>query len=169
MRQAAYIIAALLLLTGCAATKKVPAEVTDKKDSTRTEIRYERIVEWDTCYIEIERQAEKNVTKEKHSHLENDYASSDASIDSLGLLHHSLETKPQKKPVPVPATTERRDSIIYKEQVVYKEKPVYVERDLTWTQQAQIYGFRLLIALAALGIIINKRKTLLALIRRLIP
>lgn len=161
MKKARFITIALalLLFLGCSTSRKL-VEQEKTRDSVRTEIRYERIVTIDTCYVEIPAQSEKTITDERLSFLENDYAWSEASIDTLGLLHHSLATKPQKKPVPVQAVTEKKDSVIYKERYKYIEKPIKVPAELNWTQQAQIYGFRVMVALLALAIVVWKRKAI---------
>lgn len=89
----------LLALTATACCPKLyPTTITQTKDSVRVEYR-ERLVR-DTAYIEVPREAERIITRDTSSHLENTYATSDASIQD-GLLHHSLETKPQKLAAPV--------------------------------------------------------------------
>lgn len=158
---------AILLLTGCAAGRKA-GQQTASKDSTRVEVRIEKVIKTDTVYIDIPKIVEKNVTKEDHSFLENEYAKSEASIDSTGMLHHSLETKPQKKPVPVQTESERRDSVIYKNRDVLVEKPVFIEKELSWVQQAQIYGFRVMVAIAALWALIKYRKKITTFVRKII-
>lgn len=157
----------ILLLTGCAAGRKA-GQQSASRDSTRVEVRIEKITKTDTVYIDIPKIIEKNVTKEDHSFLENEYAKSEASIDSTGMLHHSLETKAQKKPVPVQTESERRDSIIYKDREVKVEKPIYIEKELTWVQQAQIYGFRVMVAIAALWALIKYRKKITTFVRKII-
>lgn len=71
---------------------------TETKDSVRVEIR-DRVIH-DSVYFEVERQVEKIVTRDTVSLLENDWARSEASVDSAGLLHHSLESIPRKVYVP---------------------------------------------------------------------
>lgn len=135
---------------------------TEQQDSIHVETR--KIVEYihDTVFIEIPAQSERNHTQDSTSHLENDYAKSDARIEQDGSLFHSLETKPQKKPVPVERPVEYRDSIVYRDRKVKVAVPV--ERELTWWQQTQIKGFWIAIII----VIFTSRKKIFSLIRRYI-
>lgn len=156
----------LALVCSCATQKHLPTVVTTQ-DSTRTEVRTEIIERIDTVYVSLPPQKSERTTPDTTSTLENDYAKSTATILPNGLLYHDLETKQQPVPVPVKNTTERRDSIMERKVEVPVPYPVEVEVNrLTWWQQAQIYGCRLLVALLALGAIIRYRKPILVLIRR---
>jgi hypothetical protein len=95
--------------------------------------------------------------------LENDYAQSDARIEPDGSLFHSLETKPQEKPVPVERPIEYRDSIVYRDREIKVTVPV--ERELTWWQQTQMKGFWVAIIVA---VVIIFKKRMLNFIRRFI-
>ena len=92
----------------------------ESKDSVRVEIR-ERVVR-DSVFVEIEKQTE-SVARDSTSHLENDYASSDASIID-GILYHSLFSKPQK--IYVPYTVTVRDTIMMESSVRTEIKEVNV-------------------------------------------
>lgn len=92
----------------------------ESKDSVRVEIR-ERVVR-DSVFVEIEKQTE-SVVRDSTSHLENDYASSDASIVN-GILYHSLFSKPQK--IYVPYTVTVRDTIMMESSVKTEIKEVNV-------------------------------------------
>lgn len=71
------------------------------------------------------------------SHLETDVARSDAWLDSLGHLHHTLENKPVELPAQVPVKSYERDSIVYRDRPV----PYPVERELSrWEQVKMEYG-----------------------------
>lgn len=139
---------AALLAVSCGTQRK--AMDTEIRDSTRVVVRTERIETIDTVYVELPRQSEKVAVKDSSSHLENDVAVSDASIDSLGFLHHSLETKPRRLPVPSKTTKERRDSIVYRDKYVYIEKPVYVEAELNAWQKCRLKSWWWLAGLLAL-------------------
>ena len=110
------------------------------------ETRIETVYQKDTVFLEVPKIAEKVVTKDTVSALENDYAKSQAVI-SDGLLTHSLETKPVQKPVEVQTKIVYRDSIIVKDNVIIQT--VEVEKELTgWqTFKMKTGGF-------ALGIIV---------------
>ncbi len=145
------IWAAAFLAVSCGAQRK--AIDTETRDSTKVVVRTERIESIDTVYVELPRQSETVAVKDTSSHLENDVAVSDASVDAHGFLHHSLKTKPRGRlPVPSKNTKERRDSIVYRNKYVYIEKPVYVEAELNAWQKFRLRGFWVLAAtIAAFG------------------
>ena len=157
VRDIITIILCALLATACGAARIVTGQDT-RRDSVRVEYRTERIERIDTVYIELPQAAERTVTRDTVSRLENDLAVSEAAIDTEGYLHHSLETKRRKVPVPVTATVERRDSIIYRDRDVYVERPVEVVRPLSKFIKGQIIGFWVLLAAAVLCIIIKIKK-----------
>lgn len=118
----------------------------------RIEYRERTVLVPDTVYFEIPRQMAERTIADSVSHLENDYASSDARLNSDGTLTHTLNSKPQLKPVPTERKIEYRDSIIYKDRWRDKKQTVteYVERKLSWWEQTQIYGFWTAIAIVAI-------------------
>lgn len=103
-------------------------------------------------------------TADSTSHLENDYATSDARINPDGTLYHDLKTKPQKKPVKFEKPVERKDSTIYKTKTVTETEIVKVPRDLTWWQKTQIYGFWVILFI----LVIVYRKKILSFVKWLI-
>ena len=60
------------------------------------------------------------VTPTKKSHLETSVATSDASIDSLGLLHHTLVNKKDS----ISTKIQYVDKIVYRDSVEVREVPV---------------------------------------------
>ena len=135
------------LLASCGSPRHV-ATIIETRDSTKVEVRTELVERIDTVYVELPRQSETVAVKDSSSHLENDVAESDASVDELGFLHHSLKTKPRGRlPVPSKNTKERRDSIVYRDRNVYIEKPVYVEAKLNAWQKFRLNGFWILVAI----------------------
>lgn len=146
-----------VLAAGCGAPRYVAGQET-RQDSTRVEVRVERVERVDTAYIEVPRIVERVVTRDTVSVLENDYALSRAEVGGDGRLSHSLETKQARVPVPVKATEERRDSIIFRAETVYVEKPVEVVRPLSRFVKAQIIGFWMLLAAAVICIILKIKK-----------
>lgn len=150
-----------LLLTACGTPKKL---TTTQQDSTRIEIRETVIYIPDTVFVEIPAQTAERTTQDSTSHLENDYALSDARINPDGSLYHDLKTKPQEKPVPIEKPVERKDSIIYRTQYIDREVTVEVERELSWWEKTQIYGFWGLVII----LFIVYRKKIFALARRFI-
>ena len=154
-------IALIMLLAVCACSPKV-LPPTSHTDSVRVEIR-ERIVH-DTAILEVPKVVEKIVTRDTSSHLENDWAQSDAEVKD-GFLWHSLESKPQiiKVPVAVPVhdTTyiekEAVDTVITKE----------VEKPLTGWQRFRLRGFWWLLGGLAALLIYTFRKPILTLLRKI--
>nr|DAD99927.1 MAG TPA: Prokaryotic membrane lipoprotein lipid attachment site [Myoviridae sp. ctrCp2] len=157
----------LLLLTfiigGCASSRRLSENI-HQQDSV--DVRVETRIEYvpDTVFIEIPAQTSERETADSTSHLENDYATSDARINPDGSLFHDLKTKPQKKPVNVERPVEYRDRIVYKTKTVTETKIVKVPRDLTWWQKTQIYGFWVILFI----LVIVYRKNILSLIKWLI-
>ena len=150
-----------LLLTACGTPKKL---TTTQQDSTRIEIRETVIYVPDTVFVEIPAQTAERTTQDSTSHLENDYALSDARINPDGSLYHDLKTKPQEKPVPFDKPVERKDSIIYRTQYIDREVTVEVERELSWWERTQIYGFWSIVIV----LLVVYRKKIFALARRFI-
>lgn len=167
MRHVLSMICAVLMLVSCGTQRK--ALNTEIRDSTRVVVRTERIETIDTVYVELPKQSETVAVKDTSSHLENDVAVSDASVDALGFLHHSLKTKPRSIPVLSKNTKERRDSIVYRDKNVYVEKPVYVEAKLNAWQRFRLNGFWILAAIVAAIGFWKFRRPLLHLLMKLIP
>lgn len=157
-----------ILVCSCATTKRTPTVVTTQ-DSVSTEIQYILIEHIDTVLVTLPPQFAERTTPDTTSTLENDYAKTTATILPNGLLFHNLETKQKPVPVPTKTTEEKRDSVVYREKDIPVPYPVETEVNrLTWLQQAQIYGFRILVALIALGALLRYRKEIFAIVRRFI-
>ena len=141
----AFVLLAILgqLFVGCSPRITPPAEI---RDSVRVEIR-ERPVH-DTAYVDVPLIKEVNVTRDTSSHLENEYAMSDASI-SNGTLRHSLETRPHKIAAPVTITVHDTLTVEKKAETIIKEVNV-----LTKWQGFQIILGRILGGLFLLIILI---------------
>ena len=146
MRQTALLLAAVLLLGGCCSSRRLTKE-NNRRDSTWVEVRTQIIHVPDTVYLEIPPQKSERTTADSTSHLENDYAVSDARINPDGTLFHNLNTKPQRKPLPTEKEIIRNDSIVYKDRYVNKTVTKEVPRKLTIFQRVQMYGFWILAVL----------------------
>lgn len=105
----------MFLVMGCGICKRVQyVPVETSKDSVVIEKIVERI---DTVSIEIP--GEKvYVIKQDSSHLETAVATSDAKIDSTGMLHHNLVNK----------SVNLKKEIVYKDKII--EKRVEVEKEV---------------------------------------
>lgn len=151
MIRALYFALGVLCAAGCCHNRVVATTTTD---SVRVDV-VERIIEVrDTAYIEVERDEQRVVVRDTTSTLSNRWATSRASIDTLGFLHHSLLTIPQtiSKPrtifVPIADTTRTR--------VVHRTDVVEVEREMTWWQQTQIKGFWAMFAILAIWVLLRR-------------
>lgn len=135
----------LLLFVACGQM----AQVTSSKN-TDTEVRIERMVEYDTVFVSIPEISEKTMTADTASFLENKFSKSSAIISS-GVLSHSLQTKPVKLPVEVKTETVYKDSLVYVDRIIRED--VYIEKPLTGWQSAKMKIGGYSIALIAILIV----------------
>lgn len=145
MRKLIIIVFIAILLTSCGSSRHVATSI-ETHDSTKVEVRTERIEHIDTVYVELPRQVERIVTQDTTSRLENDYAVSEARVEA-GMLHHTLETKAAKIPVPVKSTIEKKDSITTTSKAEVEKEKVYIEKELTAWQRFRLRGFWFLAAI----------------------
>lgn len=148
------LFAAILTFSSCRSQRELTHEQTD---SVRIEYR-ERIVKVpDTVYVEIPAQTAERTTQDSVSHLETDFAESDARINPDGSLTHTLANKPQKMAVETEKEIVERESVKEeKHKEAEKEKTIeYKDKPLTWWEQTQIYGLWALLFLLA---VIYRRK-----------
>ena len=136
-----FVLMLLLVLAAGCSPKLQPVVKTE----IRTEYR-DRMVH-DTVTVEMPpKMEESTVTVERHSHLENEWASSDASVDSLGLLHHSLETLPHR--IMIPVTVPVHDTLRLEAETITLTK--YMEKPLKWHQKTLMWlGAALMAAMLA--------------------
>lgn len=148
-----FIAIAMLLFSSCRTSRQVV--VVEARDSVRVEewVRYVPVV--DTFFMEVPPQSAERTTADSTSHLENDYAVSDACIMADGTLYHSLETKARTDTITQELSVQARDTIIYREKVI--PKVVTVEKGLSDWQKIQIRGFWIFLILTSGYIIIRKR------------
>ena len=126
---------ALLLFSSCRTGRQVV--VVEARDSVRVEERVREIKVTDTLFVEVPMQKESTTVRDSMSHLENDYAISDARINPDGSLYHSLETKPRTDTLTQGLYVQVRDTTIYREKVI--PKVVTVEKGLNWFTQMRIW------------------------------
>ncbi len=161
------IIMPLIGLTCCSPCRHLTTGTQQvSADSVRIEYRERTILVPDTVIITIPVQTAERTTLDSISHLENDFAESDARINSDGTLFHSLSSKPQEMEVPTQKEVAQRDSIVYHDRWLQKTvtKTVTVERDLSWWHKTQIYGFWIVLLIVG----VFHRKKIINLIRRLL-
>lgn len=124
-----------VLFSSCRTGRQVV--VVEARDSVRVEERVREIKVTDTLFVEVPMQKESTTVRDSMSHLENDYAISDARINPDGSLYHSLETKPRTDTLSREVGVQVRDSIVYREKVVPKIVPV--EKELNWFVRMRIW------------------------------
>lgn len=156
----AFLLVCVLLLTSCKAHRQLITS--DSRDSVRVEtvIRTEYIR--DTVEVEIPVERIMQIAEDS-SHLETEYAFSDAFLRSDGTLYHTLENKAGKRPVEVKKEVVYRDSIVYRDRVVTKTEVKEVPRELTWWQKTRMKGFWVLLFI----IVIACRKRILSVVKLL--
>lgn len=142
-------------MCGCCPCRHLTTEK-NSQDSTRVEVRTQTILVPDTVYLEIPSQTAERITRDSVSHLENDYAVSDARINADGSLYHDLRTKVQKRAIETDKRVETRDSLICRDKVVNVKETVSVPRELTTFQKIQIFGFWLLLVLVVFVVCLNR-------------
>ncbi len=135
----------LLLFSSCRPGQQLV--VVEARDSVRVEERVREVKVTDTLFIEVPRQAAERTTADSSSHLENDYALSDARILADGTLYHSLETKPRTDTLSREVVAQVNDSIIYREKIV--PQVVSVEKELNWFAQLRLWLGNVMLVLIA--------------------
>ena len=173
----AVLVSMLFIVSGCCTQRRAVEQnttVIQQKDSSNTEVKVEKVIEYmiDTVYIKIPAQMAERTTQDSTSHLENDYATSDARINQDGTLYHDLKTKPQEIASEFQKPVERNDSI----RTEYKTKTEYitlidkkeVEKELTWWQHTCIKWFPwcLILLIITIGYIL--RNPILKITKRLL-
>ena len=107
------ILAFYGFLTGCSTPKLLPS--TNVKIIAKDSL----VVRTELVSVAIPNESHSIITKSK-SHLETSVATSDASIDSLGLLHHTLVNKKDS----LKSKIQYIDKIVYRDSIEIKEVPV---------------------------------------------
>lgn len=151
----------LVVAAGCGCHRHLPVE-TERRDSVSVIYKDSTVYHIDTLYVSLPDQRASVVQRlSEPSHLENDVASSDAYVDSTGLLHHSLMTKEKPIPlaVPIPEHTITSSTASTKSEVITVTK--YVEKSLTKWQTFWIRAGKILITISLLsGAVLLLRRTL---------
>ena len=163
MKSTLLLILTAFILSGCGSAKNMPVKI-ETRDSIITKVVKDVKYIKDTVYLEIPAQTAERTTPDSTSHLENDYATSDARINEDGSLYHDLKTKPQRKPQEVEVTVQSTDSTTAEIKYVDSEVAVEVPGELSWWQKTKMYGFWGWLAL----FIINNRKRILSIGRKII-
>ena len=144
-----FIAIVMLLFSSCRTGRQIV--VVEGKDSIRIEERVREIKVTDTLFVEVPPQSAERTTADSTSHLENDYAVSDARIMIDGSLYHSLETKPRTDTIPKELYVQVRDTTIYREKVIPKIYPV--EKELNWFVRMRIWLGNIMLVLISGAVI----------------
>ena len=127
-----YLILAFYgLISGCSSPRYIPSSSNIKiisKDSL--------IVRTELVSVAIPLESHSIITKKK-SHLETSVAESDAEIDSLGMLHHTLTNKKDS----ISTKIQYIDKIVYRDSIVTKEVPVEVEKPVPYVPKFYKFTF----------------------------
>lgn len=168
MKKIAVLIIAIIALTGCKSAKQVQNQLPVVPIETNTDTKIIHTESIDTVFVEIPAQSAERTTPERFSHLETDYAQSDAKINTDGTLTHTLKNKPTKHPAPVKNTADT----VYVEKAIEKPVPVEVpfpiERELTWWEKMRLKTWAWLATTFVLCAGWISRKPIMAFARRFI-
>lgn len=156
------LLAALLFISGCCSYRHLPN--TDIiRDSVRVEIKDTTIYSTDTVYIELPAQSAERATRDSLSHLETDYAISDARIED-GILFHSLRNKARSFPVTVPRIKDIHSEVYSTSNRKETIRQIPVPRELTFFQKLQIKGFWAVLAV----LVFLRRKSIIKVLSKLV-
>lgn len=139
----AIVAMVIALLVGCSSPRAVQSTVVADTTSVKIVHHIEQVR--DTVYVEIPQIIERNVTRDTVSHLENEYAKSDAIVDGE-FLWHTLEMKQQKKAVEIVKEIEYIDREIEKKVEVVKYLDRLIEAEDTRFEKTQKTVFWMVIA-----------------------
>ena len=128
------ILAFYGLISGCSSPRYIPASNIKivSKDSL--------IVHTELVSAAIPLESHTIVTPTKKSHLETSVATSDASIDSLGMLHHTLANKKDS----IKTKIQYIDKIVYRDSIDVREVPVEVEKPVPYVPNFYQFTFVLI-------------------------
>lgn len=138
-------IAIVLLCSSCRTGQRLV--VVEARDSVRVVERVREVRVVDTLLVQVPPQREVVTVRDSSSHLENDYALSDARILADGTLYHSLETKPRTDTLSREVVVQVNDSIIYREKIV--PQVAIVEKELNWFAQLRLWLGNVMLVLIA--------------------
>lgn len=124
------ILAFYGFLTGCSTQKYLPSSNIKiiSKDSL--------VIHTELVSVAIPNESHSIITKSK-SHLETSVAESDAEIDSLGLLHHTLVNKKDS----IKTKIQYVDKIVYRDSIEVREVPVPVEKPVPYIPKFHKFTF----------------------------
>lgn len=119
------------LILGCSTPKHLPSSNIKiiSKDSL--------VIHTELVSVAVPVESHNIITPSKKSHLETSVAESDAEIDSLGMLHHTLFNKKDSLKTKIQYV----DRIVYKDSIEVKEVPVEVEKPVKYIPKFYQFTF----------------------------
>lgn len=142
----------LVVAAGCGCHRHLPP-ATEHRDSVSVIYKDSTIYHIDTIYAVLPDQRESVVMpSSERSHLENDVASSDAYVDSLGQLHHSLNSRPTPLPLAVPVPTHTITTDLSASTSSTTTVTEYIDRPLSRWQTFWIRTGKVLLAVMLLSV-----------------
>lgn len=119
------------LLTGCSTPRYIPTSNIKivSKDSL--------VIHTELVSVALPLESHSIITKSEKSHLETSVAVSDAEIDSLGMLHHTLTNKKDS----IKTKIQSLDKIVYRDSIQIKEVPVEVEKPVRYIPKFYQFTF----------------------------
>ena len=125
------VLAFFGLISGCSSPRYISSSSNIKivsKDSL--------VVHTELISVALPLESHSIITKKK-SHLETSLAESDAEIDSLGLLHHTLTNKKDS----IKTKIQYVDKIVYRDSIEIQEVPVEVEKPVPYIPKFYQFTF----------------------------
>ena len=110
------ILAFYGLISGCSSPRYISSS------NTRIVSKDSLVIHTELISVALPLESHSIITKKK-SHLETSVAVSDAEIDSLGLLHHTLANKKGS----LKREIQYVDKIVYRDSIITKEVPVEIK------------------------------------------
>ena len=126
------ILAFYGLISGCSSPRYISSS------NMRIVSKDSLIVHTELISVALPLESHSIITKSK-SHLETSLAESDAEIDSLGLLHHTLVNKKDT----LKSKIQYIDKIVYRDSVEVREVPVEVEVKVPYIPKFYQFTFML--------------------------
>lgn len=150
VRAIKWLLMSLILFAGCATQRQITNESKAEREVIKIQTRVEFVPV--ITKVNIPAISDTRVVKDSTSHLENDFASSDAKILPNGSLYHDLKTKPQTLQKDTTIRVQLTDTSSVKtieiEKEVEKIIEVEAEKELSvWQRFIMSLGYGLLIAL----------------------
>lgn len=174
MKHLLFIILLMLLASCHSSRQTIPSEpvVLNNQDSVKETTVIKTVYVPVTVEVPIPQQSEAIVTAADTSHIETDFALSDAWINEDGTLYHSIENKAvtltAEASVPQTTTDHKVEAIRTKEIPVPQPYAVEVERKLTLMEQIKLSSWWLLLIISLFSVGYIFRNPLYKLVRKII-